>query len=198
MRIEAAFDSLTITSLLEKIDLGPTRGEIHLLAYLASLLSVYGRKGEGASDWGYAFTATPGGAPFSESLEVEIERLISKGAYAVVGAALQLTPEGNQLQQTLSGLELVKDRFDYIDSASATVYVLPIGMIRAAFAQDPDISLVAEHRRTRVLASENALARLYAEFDAVADVLGEARGSSFAASVLWLTYLAERGLGTSE
>ena len=198
MRIEAAFDSLTISSLVERIDLSPTRGEIHLLAYLASLLSVYARKGEGASSWGYAFAATPGGAPFSESLAVEIQELISKGAYTVVGTTLQLTPEGNQLQQALSRLNLAKDRFDYIDSASATVYALPVGLIRAAFARDPDLSLVAAHRRSRVLISENALVRLYAEFDAVADVLGEAHGSLFAASVLWLTYLAEQGPSISE
>ncbi len=198
MRIEAAFDSLTISSLLGRIDFIPTRGEIHLLAYLASLLSVYARKGEGASNWGYTFVATPGGAPFSESLEVEIQELVSKGAYTIVGTSIQLTPEGSQLQQALSKLNLARDRFDYIDSASATVYALPAGLIRAAIARDPDLSLVAAHRRSRVLTSYSAMARLYAEFDAVADVLGEANGSLFAASVLWITYLAEQGPSISE
>ena len=192
MRIEAAFDSLTISSLLGSIDFSPTRGEIHLLAYLASLLSVYARKGEDASNWGYPFAATPGGAPFSESLEVEIQELVSRGAYRVVGNSLQLTPDGNQLQQALSRLNLARERFDYIDSASATVYALPVGLIRAAIARDPDLSLVAAHGHSRALMSENALARLYVEFSAIADVLGEAHGSLFAASVLWLTYLAEQ------
>ena len=45
MRLEAAFDSLTIASQLEGIDLQPTRGEIHLLAYLASLLSLTPEEG---------------------------------------------------------------------------------------------------------------------------------------------------------
>ena len=198
MRIEAAFDSLTISLLLGRIDFNATKGEIHLLAYLASLLSVYARKGKDASNWGYAFAATPGGAPFSESLEVEIQELVSKGAYRVIGTSLHLTPEGNQLQESLSRLNLTRIRYDYIDSASATVFALPMGLIRAAIARDPDLLLVAAHGRSRLLMSENALARLYAEFDVIADVLGEAHGSLFAASVLWLTYLADQGPSVSE
>ena len=99
MRIEAAFDSLTIASQLEGIDLQPTRGEIHLLAYLASLLSLYARGGEGASDWGYSFAATPGGTPFSDSLHVEIDDLMSRGALTSAGTAIQLTQAGRLLQK---------------------------------------------------------------------------------------------------
>ena len=192
MRIEAAFDCLTMASLLEGINPGPTKGEIHLLAYLASLLAVYARGGKGASDWGYSFAATPAGAPFSEGLEVEIDDLISGGALTIVGTTLRLTQEGSSLQHTLSGLGLLQNRFDYVDSAIATIFAIPVGMVRAAFAHDPDLLLVAVHKRSRILASESALARLYIEFDAVADVLGTAHRSLLAASVLWLTYLAHK------
>ena len=198
MRIEAAFDCLTITSQLEGIDLQPTRGEIHLLAYLASLLSLYASRGQGASNWGYSFAATPAGTPFSESLQVEIDDLTSRGAVTCAGTIIQLTQEGRFLQQALANLDLAKQRFTCIDSASATLFALPIGMVRAAFAQDPDARLVSEHHRSRILASENAMVRLYSEFDAVAEVLATAQGSLFAASVLWLTYLAERPAGTPE
>ena len=198
MRIEAAFDCLTITSQLEQIDLQPTRGEIHLLAYLASLLSLYARRGEGASDWGYSFAATPSGAPFSESLQVEIENLTSRGAVTNAGTAVELTQAGRLLQQSLAGLDLVKERFACIDSASTTLCALPVGMVRAAFAQDSDATLVAEHRHSRELGSESALARFYSEFDAVAEVLAAARGSLLAASVLWLTYLVEKATAITE
>ena len=198
MRIEAAFDSLTITSQLEGIDFQPTKGEIHLLAYLASLLSLYARRGEGASDWGYSFAATPGGTPFSESLQVEIDDLTSRGAFTSAGTTVQLTQAGRFLQQTLANLDLVQERFECIDSASATLCALPVGMVRAAFAQDPEATVVADHQRSRNLASENAMARLYSEFDAVAEVLETARGSLFAASILWLTYLTERPAATPE
>ena len=198
MRIEAAFDSLTIASQLEGIDLQPTRSEIHLLAYLASLLSLYARRGEGAPDWGYTFAATPGGTPFSESLQVEIDDLTSRGAFSGVGATIQLTQEGRFLQENLASLDLVQERSACIDSASSTLCALPVGMVRAAFAQDPETTLVAEHQRSRLLASQNAMARLYSEFDAVAEVLATAQDSLFAASILWLTYLAERPATTSE
>ena len=84
-----------------------------------------------------------------------------------------------------------------MDSAIATTYVMPVGMVRAAFARDPDLLLVADHDRSRILATDSALARLYDEFDAVAEILGTARRSLFAASVLWLTYLAERNTTTT-
>ena len=198
MRIEAAFDCLTIASQLEAIDLQPTKSEVHLLAYLASLLALYARRGEGASDWGYSFAATPGGAPFSESLQLEIDELTSRGAVTTAGTTLQLTSSGKIMQHCLSNLNLAKTRFAYIDSASATLYALPVGMVRAALAEDPDVTLVAEHQRSRILASANAMARLYSEFDAVADVLSTARGSLLAASVLWLTYLVEQPAAVSE
>ena len=198
MRIEAAFDSLTIASQLEGIHLQPTRGEIHLLAYLASLLSLYARRGEGASDWGYSFAATPGGTPFSESLQVEIDDLTSRGAFTSVGTTVQLTQAGKFLQQSLANLNLVQERSACIDSASSTLCALPVGMVRAAFAQDPETTIVAEHQRSRILASQNAMARLYSEFDAVAEALTTARESLFAASILWLTYLAERPSTTPE
>ena len=192
MRIVAAYDCLTITSLLQELDSSPTKGEIHLLAYLASLLSVYARRGEGASDWGYSFAATSVGAPFSEDLGVKIEELLSGGALTVAGTTIGLSQEGNKLQRNLSVLGLTKDRMVYLDSAIATIIAIPIGLVRAAFARDPVISLVAEHKHSRILASGSALARLYIQFDSVADVLGSSRRSLLAASVLWLTYQAEQ------
>ena len=183
--------------MLQEMDPAPTKGEIHLLAYLSYLLSVYAAGGSGAKDWGYAFAATPGGSPFSEDLEVEMVDLISGGALALSGTTLRLTQEGSRLQKSLLELDLLQDRIDGIDSAIATIYVMPVGMVRAAFAHDPDLLLVAEHDRSRILATENALARLYDEFDAVSDILGTAHRSLFAASVLWLTYLAERNTTTT-
>ena len=175
----------------------PTKGEVHLLAYLASLLAVYARRGERASDWGYDFTATPTGAPFSEDLEDELERLISTGAVTVTDMNLRLTHEGNWWQQRLSNLWLAKNRLDYLDSASTTLLVMPVGLVRVAFAQDPDVSTVAKHKRSRALVSNSALARLYDEFNAVADVLDTAHGSLLAASILWLSYLVEQEPATA-
>ena len=198
MRIEAAFDCLTITLQLEDIDLRPTGGEVHLLAYVASLLSLYQRRGQGASEWGYSFAATPGGAPFSESLQMQLDELISRGAVTFDGPNLRLSPVGRSLQQALSELNLVKERCNCLDSASTTLCALPVGIVRAAVAQDPDAALAAEHRHTRELASGNALARLYADFDVVADVLSTARGSLLAVSILWLSYLAEQASAPGE
>ena len=126
------------------------------------------------------------------SLEVEMEELISGGALVIAGTTVRLTQDRQPFATTLCLAWLsCRERFNYLDSAIATIFAMPVGMVRAAFAHDPDILLVAGHGRSRVLASESALARLYAEFDAVADVLGTAHRSLLAASVLWLTYLAE-------
>lgn len=192
MQVEAAFDCLTVTAVVQEFSPGPSKGDVHLLAYLASLLAVYANRGEGAYDWGYTFTATPSGAPFSDSIEAEMERLVSYGALSINGAHFRLTESGQRLQEGLSPLNLVESRFSYLDSAGATVMAMPVGLIRAAFSTDPDVSIVAKHSGARSLLSRSALARLYLEFDSIAEVLGPASGSLFAASVLWLNYLLER------
>ena len=191
MQIEAAFDCLTILALLQDVGVAPTKGEVHLLAYLGWSLSVYAQRGEGASDWGYGFAATPGGSPFSEELQIEIEELIASGVVSGGRTTLQLTTEGISLQQRLGALGLVRERLNFLDGAVATTLAMPLGMMRTAFAHGREPSLVAKHKRTRILVSESALACLYAEFNAVADVLGTAHHSLLAASVLWLTGLAE-------
>ena len=67
-RIEAAFDCLTMVSLVRDLRYGPTAGEVHLLTYLASVLAIYDQRGEGVTAWGYRFASTPSGAPFSSVL----------------------------------------------------------------------------------------------------------------------------------
>ena len=199
MRLEAVFDCLTIISLVGEMPRGgPTKGEVHLLAYLASLLAVYARREQRWSDWGYAFTATPTGSPFSGDLAGGLETLTRGGEITFAGKTLGLNAAGVSLQRKLSTLDVTKGRFKELEAASCTLLAMPVGLIRAAFAQDPNFATVAEHKSSRLLVSEGALLRLWDQFDVVAKVLGTAHESLLAASVLWLTYLAEGEPGTAE
>ncbi len=192
MRIQATFDCLTLIALAQKMDHEPTKSEVYLLAYLAALLAFYARRTEDDFDWGYSFTATPSGSPFSDDLDEELDRLIARGELEYGDSTLRLTQAGGALQEMLSALSIVKERFDYLDSASTTVLVTPVGMIRAALAQGPEMSVVSEHQNSRFLFSDSARIRLRHEFDAVASALDTAQTSLLAASVLWLNYPREQ------
>lgn len=199
MRIAAAFDCLTVVALATEVGRGPTKGEVQLLSYLASLLAVYDRKGDGASAWGYTFAVTPSGAPFSAEVAEAVDGLVAQGALEVEEGALRLSDMGQDLHAQLTELNLSRSRLGYLDSSSATALVLPLGMVRAALARSPQVSAVVAAQASREMFSESGLARLYEDFDAVRGVLGPGSGSLFAASVLWLNYLLERdGEGIGE
>ena len=191
MRVEAAFDCLTITSLVQENASRPSKGDIHLLAYLASLLRAYSRR-TGPFDWGYEFAATPSGAPFSQVLEVEMNALLAGGAISSTEATLELTASGTRLQEALADLNVVSGRIEYLDSASATTLAIPVGLVRVAFAHQRENNIAATQGRVRSLVSKSALAQLFLDFNAVAQVLDAASGSLLAASVLWLSYLLEQ------
>lgn len=190
-RIEAAFDCLTVVSLVRDIRIGPSPGEIHLLTYLASLLAIYERRGEGATAWGYNFASTPSGAPFSSVLSSQIELLLADRALVVEEDGLQLTEQGRALREDLAALRLTAIRIGYLDSASSTLLALPPGVVRAALGQS---QVIPPHlaANARLLASETMLPQLYSDFEVLANALGPTRQSLLAASVLWVSYLVEQ------
>lgn len=63
---EATYDSLFIVEHLEESLHGVTEGEVHLFGYLARLLALF--RGAPAAEWGYRFTRTKWGAPFSRDI----------------------------------------------------------------------------------------------------------------------------------
>ena len=191
-RIEAAFDCLTMVSLVRDLRFGPTAGEIHLLAYLASVLAIYERRGEGATAWGYRFASTSSGAPFSSILSTQIEQLVSDGALVMEDDGLQLTEHGRALREDLAALRLTAIRVGYLDSASSTLLALPSGVIRAALGRRQATSPLLLAPTARLLSSETVLPQLYSDFDVLATALGPAQGSLLAASVLWVSYLVEK------
>ncbi len=163
-----------------------------MLTYLASVLALYDRRGEGVTSWGYRFDSTSSGAPFSSVLSMQIERLVADEALVIDGDGLQLTEHGRALQHGLARLQLTASRIGYLDSASSTLLALPPGVIRAAFGQGLSTSTLRLEAGARPLSSEASLAQLYADFDTLAAALGPGQHSLLAASVLWLSYLVEQ------
>ena len=192
VRIQSTFDCLTLISQAQEMDQKPTHSEVYLLAYLASLMAVYAQRKEQVLDWGYSFTATPSGFPFSNELDEALNGLIARGEIEHIDSTLQLTESGSALQKMLSALSIGQNRIVYLDAASTTVLVIPVGMVRAALAHSPEISVVKEHQHSRRLFSFSALTRLRHEFNTVAEALDTAQDSLLAALVLWINYPRER------
>ena len=74
MKLFSTFDSLVILSELRDILGTVSFGEICLYAYMACWLFVY--RSNNPDQWGYVFSATQSGAPYS--LELQIATIISR------------------------------------------------------------------------------------------------------------------------
>lgn len=194
MQILAAFDALTIGRQIHDLPFRASQGEVHLFGYLACLMFLYKNQGIGATEWGYAFAATPLGAPFSEELHTEINRLVRTGYLTLHRNELGLTPAGISEQENLERLSLNASRLEFLEAATSSVLVLPPAVIRSALATDHDAVMAESLGKSRDLISPTAIPRLYQDFSALNDALGSSSMDLLSASVLWLTYLSNRSL----
>ncbi|MDE0670367.1 MAG: hypothetical protein OXH72_01295 [Caldilineaceae bacterium] len=189
MEIPSTFDCLRLISSSSECSNEISPPDVFLLAYLASLLAMYDcREDDNQFDWGYAFSATPYGTPFSGVLDSAMERLLELGKIAHETSGLRLTDQGEDLLRLLSELNIGKQRRKYIEPAVTTAVILPIGEIRAALALAPERKLALAHKSTRFLATGHLGTQLAMEFNAVADALDSAQFSLLAVSVVWLSY----------
>ena len=73
----AYYDALHLCSQLQASLESVARAEVHLFAYLGSLLAAY--RGQIPDDWGYGFAVTPDGYPFSRDLDASLDLLVRRG-----------------------------------------------------------------------------------------------------------------------
>ena len=78
---EAVYDCLAIAKNLEEIFNGVTHQEIQRLSFLACIISLFAQRP--TSEWGYTFSHTNHGTPFSSSLSFAMESLVASGILKV-------------------------------------------------------------------------------------------------------------------
>lgn len=77
VELTARVDAAAIADALAISVGGASRSDLHLFAYLASMVS--SQEGTAPSSWGYPFAGTSNGLPFAEALDYAIDRMVADG-----------------------------------------------------------------------------------------------------------------------
>ncbi len=188
----AEFDLLQIAAMQTEASAGMTDGELQTLAYLACLLAVFdGRRPEW---WGYKFTATRTGAPFSYYLSKAQNRARNSGLIERGEEVWTITDLGRADLGQISEMQLNARRLPYLDAAAGAALAMPLPSLAGALGREPGLRRALRFVRTQELLDEAGLALLESQFDALNEALAgdDAADDLMVPAVVWLTYLARR------
>ena len=186
----ASFDCLAISIRVQPLLGGLSISELNLFAYLACLLSLY--KSHPVTDWGYNYMSTKVGAPFSHELTdaaIDLERI---GLFKKDRGYLSLTARGRDQYRFLQSLSQNSERDRFVEGACSSVLALPIGMIREALRNEPELNHSTRLHQTKILLEEGpGLQTLYNDFSVLSNAIGLETKDLMVPAVIWLTYLAQ-------
>ena len=182
-------DALAISVRLQRVldDVAPA--EVHLFAYLACLLSLYNRWP--AAGWGYSFATTSNGYPYSAQVDQALRSLSKAGAISEDSNFFVVTPRGKEELELLVTLRQFVRRLPFIDGACASTVALPVGVVRNAMLEEPDLKQAVTLRRSQKLLEELGVAKLHEHFEVLRQVVGPTEGATAVPAIVWLNYLAE-------
>ncbi len=184
----ATADTLMIITRVQSVLRNATEGEVHLFAYLSCLLWLY--RGNPVAEWGYDFSATPTGAPYSTAVGEATKLLRQHGRLYEDGESLRMTPAGNSLYDELKTLDHFKIRYPFIDGACSSLLGMPVGVVRDAVSKEPSLRRAGTVQRKRRLLQEPEMADLYEQFAALSEAVGVSMGDLMIPALVWLRYLS--------
>jgi hypothetical protein len=197
---ESHFDVLAIVDAVTTHVGSVSRGEVHMFAYLGCLMSLYRQRP--AAEWGYVFGVTSHSYPYSGELDRAVDELYGGGVLAFDDTAdaptLVMTSHGQQRWSMLRSLTQYEDRGKVLDAVCASVLALPLGRIRHAVSNDPEIATAATLKHDRLLMTEDFIPLLHQQFDALARSIGRTDVDLFVPAVIWLSCLSEDESSISE
>ena len=167
--------------------------ELHLYAYLGCLLALF--DGVPVADWGYRFTVTREGIPFSADLETARDGAVQRGVILLQERIL-VKQGGERFDEEFKlycELEQSARRRDWLRAAVQCALALPVGAIRDAVNRSPGVAEGLRDGHARVLFDYDDVESLYEEFETVRKVLGENAGQLLQPAILWLSARVLRG-----
>ena len=189
----ALFDALSIVSELDPIAEGASNGEVGAFAYLACLL--YAFAGNDPSSWGYAFVATPKGAPVSSVLAEATNDLRLGGFLELRGPVNWVTALGSREIQDWGRLDWLSRREGFLRGACGAALLLSPAVVTDSLSLEPQLSTATALHSTRSLLDEPGRLLVEPHFNQLRIALGATR-NSIVPAVIWLRYLAEARLRT--
>lgn len=184
----AYFDSLFISVRLQRLLGSASFGELHLLAYLGCLLGLY--ESCPAAEWGYEFTGTTEGAPYSHAIARAADLMERNGTLLKQNQFLYVTDRGVSEYAMMAALDTNTDRQRYLEGACSSLLSLPIGILREALSHEPELKSASVHRMARRLLQGPGLETLYEQFEHLRSALHNEDDDILAPAMVWLTYLS--------
>jgi hypothetical protein len=183
----AYFDALYISMRLQTLLGSVFTGELHLIAYLSCLLGLY--ESHPISDWGYGFTGTTEGAPYSPAITAASDHMERSGTILRRNQIAFVSDRGVAECELLSSMHSNTTRQRYLEGACSSLLTLPIGIVREALSREPELRSMSIHRTARQLLQGPGLESLYRQFELLRSVLDHS-SDILAPAMVWLTYLS--------
>lgn len=166
--------------------------ELHTLAYLACMLSVF--DGWSTEEWGYRFAATPFGTPYATTIASAVDNLMAAGMIYSDDGCYRVSEIGKQRRVTTATHHDPSVRLPYLDASANTTLALALPVAIGAVLKEPQLRASVSLTRRRRLLDETGLALLEPHFTALRMLSSETedprgKASLFALAVLWLRYL---------
>jgi hypothetical protein len=192
---DAAFDALVIVSRLGATKDGILEGELHMVAYLAFLLSLHAR--EPPEAWGYAFATTPTAAPFSDAIDLALVQLRWAGLVTDRGPALQSARRSTPELARWRVLPRNARREPIVRAAAEAAAQVSLPIMARGLNQEPQLRHAALVGGMRVLPDRVALLELHEHFKSIDGVMGDTPAITtpdlddelMVRAALWLDYL---------
>jgi len=184
---EAYFDALVILCDAPSSAAPMSVIEMHLFSYLGCILALF--QGKSIGEWGYSYSITSEGFPFSPELEDARKAILNRGLININNDGL-LSSIQPQLNLELEVLLKVKDwgqRRLWMKSSTECALVFPLGSIRYAISQTPGMLTANKLRQRSKLLENHDITKLYDEYGIVSQVLGTDNNDVLAPAVIWLS-----------
>jgi hypothetical protein len=184
---EAYVDGLVILKDARTSVLPMSVNEMHLYSYLGCIFALF--KGKPVADWGYPYSITSEGFPWSAEFDYARETMCTTGLIEVDDNGM-MTPRPVELAaelDTVLGLGPWRERRLWLRAAVECALALPIGSIRHAISRSPGVaSSFFLGQRGRLLEPADATL-LYEEYAIVSAVLGAEAQDVLSPAVIWLS-----------
>lgn len=189
---EAVYDCLAITKNLEEIFNGVTHQEIQRLSFLACIISLFAQRP--TSEWGYTFSHTKYGTPFSSSLSFAMESLVSSGVLKVHEDRHTLSEKGQATFRFMTSQSFHESRSPYIEAACGSAAALPPGTLARGLNNEPTVFANTLRDSGSRLLSGAAIQLLYEHFHGLKEALPDSASDLLSPAVLWLLYVSNESL----
>lgn len=189
-RIEpkAYFDSLLIMDEIPQSMKPISFVEYHLFSYLSCVLSLF--RGDSISNWGYNYTVTQYGFPFSNDLQNAINLITRKGFIFSDDNGL-FQPSNDLIKEELNNFSYkssISHRRSLISTALKCGLNIPSGAIRNAIKHSPGISLPSSLSQSASLLDDtDNISLIYDEYKVISDMIGKNNKDLLSPAVIWLS-----------